>query len=576
MPANLKPKVKTKIITALIFITALFIEIFYMHSPANLALKSVKNSVLELRKRVSAFASATIPDNYYNLKQYNLNVKHYYLKLDLYPQKKLLIADAIITGEYKFPTDTIYLNFTDNYKVNSLKLNKREIPLVIKDYHLIIPNFDASDSFSVHIKYEGTPKKAGLSAFTFAEKNNSSIIYTINEPVYASTWFPCNDLPDDKSLLDIEITNDSSMVSVSNGKLVEIKNNGSRKTYHWKTFYPISTYLIAVYSANYKQINDVYISEDKKDTLDLNYFVTPGNYENAKFDFAVHKDMIEFFSKTFGKYPFMKEKYGVAEFLWPFGAMENQTITGLGSNFISGKNFFKFILAHELAHHWWGNAVGLKNWNDIWLNEGFATYSEALYAEHLSGEDALQAFMLGKAKFNTENKLYNSSNDNIFNSTVYNKGAWILHMLRNEVGDSVFFNSLKDYFETYKYKSVSTEDFEKIVEKNFGKSLKYFFNQWVFYDYGIIKLLYNWNVKKDKDLFSVNLIIEQIQKKHSAYVFPLEIEFEFDKGNKIIKRIYIDSLKENITLSFKNKPNKILPDPSNKLLAEFTLQNNNK
>ena len=279
------------------------------------------------------------------------------------------------------------------------------------------------DTFTIEIKYKGTPQRSGFDGFVFGNVNGKSLVYNISEPIYASTWFPCDDDPADKALLDVEITNDSQFVSVSNGLLVSETNNGNKKTYHYKTVYPISTYLIAVYSAPYKTFYDVYIGLDGKDSMKVEYYVMPEHFEDAKIDFADHVDMMKTLSKIFGEYPFIKEKYGVAEFLWNFGAMENQTITGIGYAFVSGNDFFKDTYVHELAHHWWGNSVGPKTWNDIWLNEGFATYSEALYAEAKHGKDALKSKMQVKFSDNFRGTLY--APKDLFGETVYDKGAWV-------------------------------------------------------------------------------------------------------------------------------------------------------
>ena len=184
----------------------------------------------------------------------------------------------------------------------------------------------------MRIKYNGTPVKAGLASFAFDTYKNKPMIYSLNEPNFASTWFPCNDKPDDKALLDIKITNDSSNVSVSNGVLVNIIKNKERTTYHWKTVYPISTYLICLYSSDYRHFSQQYTSLSGK-TMNIDYYAFPDQLDMAKADFEFHPEVMKFFEKLFGEYPFIKEKYGVAEFQWQMGAMEHQTITGIGSNF---------------------------------------------------------------------------------------------------------------------------------------------------------------------------------------------------------------------------------------------------
>ncbi len=534
-------------------------------------LKSHKNedSFFELN---SSIPSTPIPDGYINENQYKINILHYGLHFDLYPDDQLLKGDAIITGIISDTSlKTIYLNFYDNMKISSVKLNGIETGYKNDGTSLTIPRGDTkSDTFYVEIVYHGTPKKSGLGGFIFSEIYKHSVEYNLSEPVYASTWYPCNDYPSDKALMDMWITNDSSKTSVSNGILEDVSTSPEgRRTYHWKTIYPISTYLIALYSANYVNFNEKYVSQDKKDTMMIQYYAFPEQLDDAKIDFKGHNKMIDFFAKTFGEYPFIKEKYGVAEFLWQMGAMEHQTITGIGSNFVSGRRFFNDVYVHELSHMWFGDAVGPKTWKDIWLNEGFATYCEALYDEHLAGMNALRSTMLSKFQDNFPGKVYDPGT-NLFNSTVYDKGAWVLHMLRWEVGDSTFFKILRTYYQTYKYKNASTADFEKVCEDVSGKDLTQFFKQWIYEGQGDIDLSYNWNVNEiNKNDYGLNLKLNQTQSGYDVYYFPLQIKVNFNDGKSVKKIIDIQERETKEVLHFKDKPMDIEMDPDSWLLANF-------
>ena len=430
------------------------------------------------------------------------------------------------------------------------------------------------DTFSIEIHYEGTPKRAGLSSFVFGEINGRSAVYNLSEPTFSSTWYPCNDLPDDKALADIYITNDSVYTSVSNGALVNEEITGGRKTFHWKILYPISTYLICLYSSVYVSFTDYYHSDISGDSLPLEYFLFPEHLENGKKDFEEHPKMMKFFSDTFGEYPFMKEKYGVAEFLWQLGAMEHQTITGIGSNFVSGRRFFTDIYVHELAHHWFGDAVGPKTWKDIWLNEGFATYCEALYDENKAGPNALRSTMLSKYSDNFSGKLYDPGDD-LFSKTVYDKGAWVLHMLRWEVGDSTFFKILRNYFEMYKYKSASTDDFKNICEEVSGKNLTRFFDQWVYTGDDQIKLNINWKIESEQNnVITIRLDFSQLQEKYKEYHFPVELQFADNNNRKESVRFYIDKTETTFYQKLKFIPQSIIADPDNWLLADIKVNGN--
>ena len=543
-------------------------------SPIKTSLNTSREAALSIKKIFSDGPVLNLSSEYISPNQYKIDILHYDLEIDLFPEKKFLKGIASITGVVKEPgMDRIDLNFYDNLKIKELSLNNKIAEHENKETRLtVFTDGEIQDTFILRIEYEGTPKRAGLSAFVFGEIDGQSLVYNLNEPSYASTWFPCNDLPSDKVLLDIKITNDSSQTSVSNGILINKYLDNNRMTYHWKTIYPISTYLICLYSSRYFSFEDKYISASG-DTMPIHYYVLAKHVKEAEVDFKATPKMIEVFSKTFGEYPFIKEKYGIAEFLWQMGAMEHQTITGIGSNFVSGKNYFEDVYVHELAHHWWGNAVGPATWKDIWLNEGFATYSEAIYAEAISGKSALQSTMLSKYDDDFTGTLYEPGK-NLFSSKVYDKGAWVLHMLRWELGDSVFFKILREYFEEYKYKSASTLDFISVCERVRNKDLKKFFDQWVFTGTENLQLDYKWKLKVQNDgKCLIILDLSQKQEQYYPFDFKLEVMFEYD-DNKSFSRIYnVNSKEQSIEILLDKIPNQLILDPNNWLLANIKDRN---
>ena len=511
-------------------------------------------------------------EDYISSNQYKIDIHKYELFFNLYPEEKMFIAKAILTGEVNdLSLQTIDINFYDNFEITRLTLNDVETEYENDDKRLSIPfNPNFGPEYKLGVEYQGTPEKTGLAGFVFGKLNGVSLVYNLSEPNYASSWFPCNDIPFDKTTMEIHITNDSGMVSVSNGVLVDITTEGGRRTYHWKTEYPISTYLVSVYSSDYEFFSDQYISLDKQDTMKVEYYILPDKLENAKNDFSNQVKMIEVFAELFGEYPFIKEKYGIAEFLWSFGAMEHQTITGVSSNMIGGNKFFEDTFAHELAHQWWGNAVGPKNWNDIWLNEGFSTYSEALYYEAIAGKEALQSTMLSKYSDDFSRTLADPGSF-LFTRTVYDKGAWVLHMLRWEVGDSSFFKILRTYYETYKYSNASTLDFKNICEEVSGTNLDKFFDQWMLGE-GEIELEHKTVTDSTGEDYLTKVYLEQVQDEYDEFHFPLELEIKFKDGSNEFGRHYIASKDTVLKIRSDKSPDYVVLDPNSWLLASINLK----
>lgn len=557
---------KRKKLLLYILITLLLPVIFIVSYQIVKLLYENNNAISKLK---SKFLTEQYFEGYIKPVQKKQDILKYNLFVDINAEDSQIIGRTIIkgvpkTGELK----KLVLNFHDNMEINQLHLNGEKVNFLHEGKHLIIQE-EISDTFKLNIKYQGEPRSLGFGSFNFGEYKGSSVVWTLNEPVFASTWFPCNDLPDDKARLNIKIRNDSSKVSLSNGRLVDVTNENSTSTYEWETVYPISTYLITIYSAEYRHFSEKYVSINK-DTMDIDYYVFAEHLKNAKTDFSVHPKIMEIFEDVYGKYPFIKEKYGVAVFLWEKGAMENQTISGIGANFIGGNKFFTDIYVHELAHQWWGNAVGPKTWDDIWLNEGFATYSEALFYEKTAGYDAYQSTMLSKMG-NDFPGILNDPETSLFSKTIYNKGAWVLHMLRMKVGDSTFFKIINIFYDKYKYGNASTRDFIEVSDSLTDESLSQFFEQWVTKGEGILELEYEFNSKlQNNSTYLTELNLKQVQEGYHSYHFKLEFTPVFaDSSFGKKQKYFISSRDTTLKFSRKREISGFDFDPKHKLLARF-------
>ncbi len=504
-------------------------------------------------------------NNYIRQNQYNIDIRKYSLNLNLYPKKGSISGEIDISGLCIYKCDTITLNFEKGFNIKSLLYNGKRIKYEYKNNYLeIFTTLKERDSFDINIEYSGQPVSKGLGSFVFDEYKGYNFIYTLNEPIYASSWYPCNDRPDDKALFDVKITSDKIYTSVSNGNLIDIKTIGDRKSYHYKSEYPLSTYLFCIYSGKYYYYED-YVVTGKKDTVRLSYYLLDQEDIEKYIDYSPIKDGIKIFSDLFGVYPFKEERYGNAQITWKYGAIEHQTITGLGTHIIKNPFSKRLVFIHELAHQWWGNAIGLKSWKDIWLNEGFATYSEALYAEKLSGKEMYMNVLQSKVGDFEDNTLYAPEN-NMFSTTVYNKGAWVLHMLRNKIGDEKFFIGLRTFFDKYKYKNASTNDFITVMEQISGQDLKLFFDGWVFKGKGLLNIQYNYKIINNNLFITIKL-----GKNKIPYNFLVDIELELKSGEKIINKNEIFG--NDTTLVIKNigELSGIVIDPEDKLLKKIEL-----
>ena len=309
------------------------------------------------------------------------------------------------------------------------------------------------------------------------------VIWTLSEPYGASDWFPCKDTPADKAdSSDVWITVDKNLYGVSNGILIGIvKNPDNTSTYKWTNKYPIAQYLISLAISDYT-IYKNYFKYSEKDSMPVINYIFPENLASYKANLDKVPNMLRVTSDYFGLYPFIKEKYGNAEMGWKGGGgMEHQTVSSMS-------NFSETVLVHELVHQWFGDKITCRDWQDIWLNEGFATYGEMLYAQKVYGDSAYNDFVtleMARAK-NAKGSIYVqdiSSISEIFNGNrSYSKGGIVLHMLRGVVGDSIFFKILKTYSNDplVAYGTAVTADFQRDAEAVYGEDLEYFFNEWIY------------------------------------------------------------------------------------------------
>lgn len=313
------------------------------------------------------------------------------------------------------------------------------------------------------------------------------------------TWLPIKmHLGDEPDSISTHYTVPSNLMVISNGNLISIQENSNHtKTYHWKTSYCINPYNITFYIGNYKLIETDYTCIDGE-KINLKYYVLPQNYMKAATHFTQTKSILSVYETLFGKYPWPKDGFKLVES--PYAGMEHQTAIAYGNGYKNEKREnYDYIILHETAHEWWGNAVSVEDFSDLWIHEGIATYAEALYVEKTKGyTDYINytywtGILVGNKKpvIGPKGVYYTNYKD----GDVYHKGAMMLHTLRNHLdNDTLFFNILKAFFNEYCYKTASTNDFVRIANQLSQQNLTPFFNHYLYKRYSP---MLRWNFDYD-------------------------------------------------------------------------------
>ena len=401
---------------------------------------------------------------------------------------------------------------------------------------------------SLWIAYHGNPatSSGGFGYYVLDNHKTSPIIHTLSEPYGAPYWWPCKQSLHDKiDSLDIIVHTDTGLLAAGNGLLVDQGNEGSAGYYyHWKHRYPIASYLVATAITNYASFTDTVTFTDGRKMPVLNYCFPQflGQWSaNGKGVLA----QLRMYDSLFVKYPFDKEKYGHAQFTWG-GGMEHQTMS-----FMADLGWD--LMAHELAHQWFGDLVTCANWGDLWLNEGFATYVNALAHEFLKGDDDFRTRLKGMRDDVTSKDwgsvyAWDTLNvNNLFSGRLtYNKGAWVIHMLRDKMGDSLFFAGLRAYLSAknhggvgYGYAFAGGKQFQGMMETVGGMQLDTFFKEWI-YGGGFPYINVNWK-QRGKD---ITFEIRQHGSDVSVPYFHTKLALRcFGKSGDTILHFYLnDSL----------------------------------
>ena len=505
--------------------------------------------------------------------RHSYDVRHYEINMSIdIPGDSVSSAVVFIDGVSETDTLTaVDLHFI-GMNIDSITVDGTPATYLREPDQLLVQlgsTVSQGDSFQVVVYYHGHPATSGGNGLFI----DSDVTFTMCEPEGARRWFPCYDKPSDKATADISITVPEEYIVASNGSLVAVARDGAAKnaTYSWSETYPIATYLVSLAVSKYATFSYWYYGEE--DTMEIACYAPREDSADAAVDFANLPEMIACYNELFGTYPFIDEKYGMATFPWG-GAMEHQTCTSWGFS-LTGNNYFDWVVAHELAHQWWGDWVSPDNWKEIWLNEGFATYSEALWMEHIYGGSGLRAYMQEMQDYYVgwENgsgqsfPIYDPPSGYLFSATEYEKAGCVLHMLRFVVGDSAFFDILKAYGANHAYGNAVTADLQSVCEDLSGRDLDWFFGQWI-YQPGFPRFSFAWNYELEKEAgYLVNISLVQQQQSGPIFEMPVEIGITTASGT-VLDTVLVDEEAEQIQLVVGEQPLGVQLDPNEWLLCE--------
>jgi len=406
-------------------------------------------------------------------------------------------------------------------------------------------------------------------------------VWTQGQDEDSKYWYPCFDYPNEKATSEVIVTVDEKYFALSNGVLVETDHDESEgtKTYHWYHDVPHVSYLISLVVGEYVEKTDYY------QDIPISYYVAPGREDEGERSFGKTPDMVKFFSEKLDfLYPYKKyAQIAVEDFV--FGGMENTTATTQTAMTLHDERAHQDyesepLVAHELAHQWFGDLLTCKDWSHAWLNEGFATYFEALYREHDLGEgefryemhqNALRYFQEdGKYRRPIVTNKYREPID-IFDRHLYEKGSLVLHMLRNELGDETFWNVMHHYLESHQGQNVETIDLIRAIEDVTGRNMKQFFDHWVFgAGYPELKVSYTWEADEEGNGGTAKVSIKQTQEVKNdtpVFHFPVELVFVLGKDPET-KTVQVTEKEQMAFFHFDSKPEQFHFDPKNWILKK--------
>lgn len=506
----------------------------------------------------------------------NFQVTYYRCNWNIDPS--VLYISGSVTSYFITTAQTgqVIYDFTKQLTVDSVLYHGSHANFLQQTNSTLVINFpgqiNVGKKDSVSVYYHGIPPSSGdfTGGFTQAMHGSRSVIWTLSEPYGAAGWWPCrNGLEDKADSMDIYITHPSQNKASSNGVLVSTVVNGKNTTTHYKHRYPIASYLVCLAVTNYTVLTDSVNIHGK--TLPVIQYVYPENVSDFQAQTPTVLNALQLFSNYFGDYPFIKERYGQTQFGWG-GGMEHQT-----NSFVAGTS--TNLLTHELGHQWFGDKVTCGSWQDVWLNEGFAAwmadmfypenFDTAIYKQNVTEDLLYVVSQPGGSVFVNDT----TNSNRIFDGRLtYDKGAFLVRMLRWTMGDSLFFAGINRYLNDpkLKYGFARTEDLQRNLQKVSGMKLQYFFNQW-FYGQGYPSFTVKWKDSSDHNLYFTVSQTTSMPSSVKFFKVPLPVQVNNGAKTKLLT-LWVTQKKQDFIVpdpGFVTKKVEIDPD-------HFIISKNNK
>lgn len=487
----------------------------------------------------------------------SVDVLHYSIELTLPASGSEIAATAELSVRpIDVPLRQLTLDFT-GLTIDDVTIDGAQAKYLRTNDKLTIDT-NKSEPFRASIRYHGSPSD-GL--YVRGNKYGDHGAFADNWPNRAHYWFPSVDHPSDKATVEFIVTAPANYDVVANGTRVEsiALANHQRRT-HWSEATPIPVHCMVVGATEFAIVraND-----------DVEYWLYPKDRDAGVKELGRTPQMVEFFRTLVGPYPY--DKLAIVESSTRFGGMENASAIFLDEKRIDGEGSLERLVAHEIAHQWFGDSVSQRAWHDLWLSEGFATYFGHLFFERVDGREALLERLRGdrdeylRAYAEDPRPVFDpriTELTKLLNAYNYRKGAWVLHMLRGVMGDTAFFAGIRDYFAAYRERNASTAEFRMVMERHAGQSLEWFFRQWI-YEQGhpVFDTKWSWNDAK---------VRVQVDQKQTGTVFrtPAVIEVRDSAGGALRHNVMIDDRSEEFEWPSDSKPADVVLDPDGWVLKE--------